>query len=68
MGDNQLTCRVTGPYPDDLVYGVVFGFARRLLPPDVYFTVYYDAALPRRDEGGIETVIHVEWGDQLACT
>lgn len=50
------------PDPDDLNYGVVYGTCRRFLPESTDFTVYYDEDTPRRDVGGEETIIHVEWG------
>ncbi len=49
------------PDPDDLNYGVVYGTCRRFLPEGVAFTVYYDEDQPRRDEGGEQTIIHIEW-------
>ncbi len=50
------------PYPDDVFYGLFYGFARRLLPEDTEFTVYYDEETPRKDQGGSVTIIHVTWG------
>jgi hypothetical protein len=47
--------------PDDLEYGVMYGFAKRFLPPGTQFTVWYDEDIPRLDEGGDQTVIHVNW-------
>lgn len=49
------------PYPDDVMYGVIFGFARRLLDNRVQYSVYYDEENPPRDMGGDATIIHVEW-------
>lgn len=60
-GDNHITLVFNVPYPDDVMYGLVFGYARRLFPPDVHFTVYYDEDVPARDAGGEETIIHVTW-------
>jgi hypothetical protein len=53
-----LTARV--PYPDDLMYGILYGWLRRLKPPNVRFTVRYDESQPRRDQGGDSTVIHIQ--------
>lgn len=50
-----------GVYPDDLEYGVVYGFAKRFLPAETPFTVWYDEDVKRLDEGGTKTVIHVKW-------
>jgi len=55
----QLTARV--PFPDDDWYGVCYGTMRRFAPPETQFTVYYDEEVLRRDLGGEETVIHIEW-------
>ncbi len=48
-------------YPDDMSYGVAYGFCRRFLPAGTIFTVKYDENVPRQDNGGEETVIHVSW-------
>ena len=53
---------VRTPYPDDTWYGFVWGLFRRYSSPGTGFRVKYDEGLPRRDEGGEVTVIHVEWG------
>lgn len=47
--------------PDDLEYGVLYGFAKRFLPQDVPFSVWYDEDVPHMDEGGEQTIIHVQW-------
>lgn len=47
--------------PDDLEYGVLYGFARRFLPPGVNFTVWYDEDVQPMDKGGKQTVLHVSW-------
>lgn len=49
------------PDPDDLNYGVVYGTCRRFLPQGTPFTVFYDEDVPRRDQGGKETIIHITW-------
>lgn len=48
-------------YPDDLEYGVLYGFAKRFLPRALPFLVWYDKDVKRLDEGGRQTVIHVRW-------
>lgn len=48
------------PDPDDLNYGVVYGVCKRFLPPGTQFTVTYDPEA-RRDFGGAETIIHINW-------
>lgn len=47
--------------PDDLWYGNLHGFMRRFAPPGLKYRVYYDPALPRREQGGAATVLHVVW-------
>lgn len=48
-------------YPDDMEYGVLYGFARRFLPSSTPFMVWYDNDVQRLDQGGTQTVIHVRW-------
>lgn len=54
-----------GLYPDDLEYGVAYGFARRFLPEGQRFVVEYGKHNKRLDEGGKSTTIHVRWGNSL---
>jgi hypothetical protein len=58
--DKLYTVRCRTPDPDDLNYGVVYGFCRRFLPEATEFNVLYDPDVQRRDEGGEETVILIE--------
>lgn len=60
-GDKHLLLTLRVPYPDDLEYGVAYGFARRFLPAGTQFTVMYDENVPRREKGGQETLIHITW-------
>ncbi|NDJ52064.1 MAG: hypothetical protein GYB68_03145, partial [Chloroflexi bacterium] len=48
-------------YPDHMIYGYIYGIARRFLGRDHSFTVKYDPELRRQDAGGSATVIHLEW-------
>lgn len=48
-------------YPDDLSYGLAYGFARIMLPKGATFKVWYADPENRLDAGGEETVMHVEW-------
>lgn len=50
-----------GAFPDDLVYGVLYGYARRILPPGTFVTFSYDEHLPRADHGAPFTVMHARW-------
>jgi len=47
--------------PDDLEYGVLYGFAKRFLPPGTSFSIWYDEDVLRIDEGGTQTIIHAQW-------
>jgi hypothetical protein len=48
-------------YPDDFVYGLAYGMARRFLPRGTNFQVKYVEDAPRKDKGGDITVIDVIW-------
>ena len=48
-------------YPDDMEYGVLYGFAKRFLPHGAVFMVWYDKDVQRLDQGGSQTIIHVSW-------
>ncbi len=61
IAENHVKCTYTTPYPDDLDYGVLYGLARRFLPKGTDFVVQFDDSLPRRDEGGEYSVMHVIW-------
>lgn len=58
-GDGLYTVRCRTPDPDHLHYGIVYGFCKRFLPDGTHFTVKYAPNIPRREEGGAETVIHI---------
>ncbi len=49
------------PWPDDFMYGSIYGLARRFLPNDGHLTVRYEDLNNRRDNGGEETVYEVAW-------
>lgn len=51
----------TSVYPDDLIYGYIWGTSRRFISKGKHFTVYYDPQAPRQDEGGESTTIHLTW-------
>jgi hypothetical protein len=52
---------LTTLYPDDLCYGMTYGYARLALPKGTFFKVWYDKDEPRLDDGGRRTIIHVQW-------
>lgn len=52
-----ITMRV--PYPDDVFYGVMYGYVRHFCPQNKRFSLRYDPDLPRREDGGENTLVHV---------
>lgn len=64
VSDTHYRCVLTGIYPDDLAYGVVYGFCRRFLPTTAEFMVSYEDSDYRRDKGDAPaTVIVVDWSE-----
>ncbi|MEO1286354.1 MAG: hypothetical protein AAFV93_01195 [Chloroflexota bacterium] len=62
MDETQYRVVSNSLYPDDFVYGVGYGFARRFLPKGTYFTVKYENANYRMDAGGADkTVLIFQW-------
>jgi len=59
--ERHVVMRSQTPYPDDFVYGFIYGLARRLLPEGSQYTVYYDPDILRREESGEATVLHVTY-------
>jgi hypothetical protein len=47
--------------PDTLWYGIFYGYVRRFVPKGTHFKVYFDQDVPRRDNGGDVTIIHITW-------
>jgi hypothetical protein len=62
INDKHYRITFTDVYPDDFSYGIMYGYARRLLPLGTYFKVFYDPDVKPRDLGGQgKTIIHLEW-------
>ncbi|HML23856.1 MAG TPA: hypothetical protein PKD09_19525 [Aggregatilinea sp.] len=61
LGPGHLRVLACVPYPDDLVYGLLYGMLRHHLPPQTYFTVAYDDSTPRRSQGGEVTAFDLHW-------
>lgn len=59
VDENYLIIRAKLPYPDDLLYGIFFSYARNLAPQGKSISLSYDAEIQRRDEGGEETTFHL---------
>ena len=63
VADKHLKTTHSDMYPDDLSYGVLYGYGRRFLPRGSKFTVFYDPDVKARDYGGDGdvTIIHIKW-------
>ncbi len=62
LGDNHWIVRLVDfIFPDDVTYGVAYGFCKRFLPRGTQFLVEYESITDRRDFGGEETIIHITW-------
>jgi hypothetical protein len=63
VGEKHYKTIHTVVYPDDMSYGILYGYARSFLPPGTKFKVYYDPDVLPRDQGGSEnyTIIHISW-------
>lgn len=61
VGEKHLKYTTNTPYPDDMIYGYIYGVAKRFLPRGTRFTVSYDPDIPRQHEGGTHTVFHLKW-------
>ncbi len=48
-------------WPDDMVYGYLYGAAQRYLDHGTYFTLKYDDEHKRQDFGGDSTIFHLTW-------
>jgi hypothetical protein len=57
--DGTYTVRCRTPDPDNLHYGIVYGFCQRFLPDDKDYTVKFDPDVTPRERGGDETVIQI---------
>jgi hypothetical protein len=61
-GHVRMTLKI--PYPDDIFYGLFYGFATRFLARGVSRIIEYDPDMPTREQGGDVTVIHVIWDER----
>jgi hypothetical protein len=59
ISPNHLVLKFKTPYPDDILYGLIYAYARFFCPKDQTTSVAYDDHFPRRDLGGKETIIHI---------
>ncbi len=57
----HLLIRICTAYPDDLIYGFMYGFARRFAPKGTHFVLRYEGNQARHDFGAEETLMHLTW-------
>lgn len=60
VNDKHYILRLRVPFPDDVFYGVIYGYVRLFRPQNQSFSLKYDDRIPRRDQGGDVTVLHVQ--------
>lgn len=68
VGDHHVQITLTAPYPSDQMCGVLYGLASRFLPSETPFTVQYDETVPKKEEGGEATVLHLMWASESVST
>ena len=61
LSDHEVVIRYQIPYPDDVFYGMFYGYGRRLLPKGTNLTVTYESNDQRRDFGCPETALRITW-------
>jgi len=61
VGPQHIQYNTNTIYPDDMIYGYIYGIARRYLDSGTRFTVRYDPDVPRQEKGGTQTIIHLTW-------
>ncbi len=58
--DNHIVVDARVPYPDDFVYGCYYQLTMQFRPEGVGFYLEYDKELPKREDGGEFTRIHIK--------
>lgn len=61
LNERRALIEANVPYPDDMVYGMVWQLCQRCLAPATPFNVSYDRHTPPRKHGGQVTRLHVRW-------
>lgn len=59
IDDTHMQIDAKIPMPDDTLYGVIYGYTRHFRAEGQRFTLAYDTTMPRRDEGGEMTRLHL---------
>lgn len=60
LGENHYQVEIYLPWPSDLLYGNYYGFAKRLLPEKIQFTI---SKHPDYREGDIPIIFDITWGE-----
>ncbi len=63
VNENHVVLTLRVPYPDDVMYGTLYRYASFFKPKGKHITVAYDGKLPRREQGGEATVVHIRVTD-----
>jgi hypothetical protein len=61
VGEKHIKYACNSVYPDHLMYGYVYGVAKRFMPSGTQFRVAYDEEASRQDDGGDVTIVHLTW-------
>lgn len=61
LGERKIEMVTDTPYPDDISYGSLYGFARFLAPPESEVKVVRDLSKPIRKFGGHTTTYIITW-------
>ena len=61
LGDKHLKITVRVPYPDDFVYGSLYGEAKKFMPEETDFLLRYSEPSTRREQGAEHTVFEISW-------
>src|SRR5690606_31311066 len=56
LSPQHLIYKIRTPFPDDIWYGIIYGFCKRFMPATIAYKVYYDANKLRFEQGGEETL------------
>lgn len=62
VDDQHFSARVRTPWHDDLWYGILYGYIKRVTDDQIPFILEYDEDAPRMDDGGHETVMVISLG------
>lgn len=60
-GPSTIQFKENTVWPDDLIYGYIYGAAQRFLPQYVHFTLRYAAGHQHQENGGETTLFELTW-------